>query len=86
MTRPVGKIGIPCLYVVDDPSATAAAQRGALNVQLGLGLGRAELHIFFVGQKPVTLLDEASSGCAEFDVDAPGKFLIDPRRQMPRAT
>lgn len=52
VTRVAGKIGIPGLYVTDDPGATdAAAQRGSLSVRLGLGWAKS--HSFFTGQTPV---------------------------------
>lgn len=52
VTRVAGKIGIPGLYVTDDPGASdAAAQRGSLSVRLGLGWAKS--HSFFTGQTPV---------------------------------
>ncbi|MGO4329145.1 formaldehyde dehydrogenase, glutathione-independent [Cupriavidus sp. 2TAF22] len=52
VTRVAGKIGIPGLYVTDDPGATdPAAQRGSLSVRLGLGWAKS--HSFFTGQTPV---------------------------------
>jgi formaldehyde dehydrogenase, glutathione-independent len=52
VTRVAGKIGIPGLYVTDDPGATdAAARKGSLAVRLGLGWAKS--HSFFTGQTPV---------------------------------
>ncbi len=52
VTRPAGKIGIPGLYVIDDPGAEdTAAKRGALSIRLGLGWAKS--HSFFTGQTPV---------------------------------
>jgi glutathione-independent formaldehyde dehydrogenase len=52
VTRAAGKIGIPGLYVTDDPGAQdQAAKRGALSIRLGLGWARS--HSFFTGQTPV---------------------------------
>ncbi|SIT38424.1 hypothetical protein BN2475_150088 [Paraburkholderia ribeironis] len=50
--RAPGKIGIPGLYVTDDPSAVdAAAKHGSLTVRLGLGWSKS--HAFITGQTPV---------------------------------
>lgn len=52
VTRVAGKIGIPGLYVTDDPGAQdPAAQKGSLSVRLGLGWAKS--HSFFTGQTPV---------------------------------
>ena len=52
VTRVAGKIGIPGLYVTDDPGAIDdAARRGSLSVRLGLGWAKS--HSFFTGQTPV---------------------------------
>ncbi|QCP49067.1 formaldehyde dehydrogenase, glutathione-independent [Trinickia violacea] len=52
VTRVAGKIGIPGLYVTDDPGAAdPAAQKGSLSVRLGLGWAKS--HSFFTGQTPV---------------------------------
>ncbi|MGO4329250.1 formaldehyde dehydrogenase, glutathione-independent [Cupriavidus sp. 2TAF22] len=52
VTRAAGKIGIPGLYVTDDPGAVdSAAKRGALSIRLGLGWAKS--HSFFTGQTPV---------------------------------
>ncbi|MBB5498696.1 formaldehyde dehydrogenase, glutathione-independent [Paraburkholderia sp. MM5384-R2] len=52
VTRVAGKIGIPGLYVTDDPGAVdPAAKRGSLSVRLGLGWAKS--HSFFTGQTPV---------------------------------
>jgi glutathione-independent formaldehyde dehydrogenase len=52
VTRVAGSIGIPGLYVTDDPGATDdAARRGSLSVRLGLGWAKS--HSFFTGQTPV---------------------------------
>jgi len=52
ITRPTGGIGIPGLYVTEDPgSQEKAAQQG--NLHLRLGLGWAKSHRFYTGQTPV---------------------------------
>src|ERR1700736_2775627 len=51
-TRAAGAIGIPGLYVTDDPGAKdEAAKRG--NLTMRLGLGWAKSHSFTTGQTPV---------------------------------
>ncbi len=52
ITRAAGAIGIPGLYVTEDPgSKDEAAQQG--NLRLRLGLGWAKSHRFSTGQTPV---------------------------------
>jgi glutathione-independent formaldehyde dehydrogenase len=52
VTRVAGRIGIPGLYVTDDPGAVdKAARHGRLSVRLGLGWAKS--HSFFTGQTPV---------------------------------
>lgn len=52
VTRTAGSIGIPGLYVTEDPGATDRdAQTG--NLILRFGLGWAKSHAFFTGQAPV---------------------------------
>ena len=52
VTRAAGSIGIPGLYVTEDPGATDRdAQTG--NLILRFGLGWAKSHAFFTGQAPV---------------------------------
>src|ERR1700747_3671192 len=49
MIRPAGAIGIPGLYVTEDPGAhDQAARTGSLNVRLGLGWSKS--HSFHTGQ------------------------------------
>jgi glutathione-independent formaldehyde dehydrogenase len=58
ITRAAGAIGIPGLYVTDDPGAVdEAARRGALSVRLGLGWAKS--HSFFTGQTPVMKYNRA---------------------------
>jgi len=58
VTRAAGKIGIPGLYVTDDPGAVdEAAKKGALSVRLGLGWAKS--HSFFTGQTPVMKYNRA---------------------------
>ena len=58
VTREAGKIGIPGLYVTDDPGGVDdAAKRGALSVRLGLGWAKS--HSFFTGQTPVLKYNRA---------------------------
>ena len=50
--RAGGRIGIPGLYVTDDPGATDAnAKTGNLSIRIGLGWARS--HVFTTGQCPV---------------------------------
>jgi glutathione-independent formaldehyde dehydrogenase len=52
VTRVAGSIGIPGLYVTNDPGAAdEAAQEGNLSMQLGLGWSKS--HAFVTGQCPV---------------------------------
>jgi glutathione-independent formaldehyde dehydrogenase len=52
VTRAGGAIGIPGLYVTDDPGAKdEAARRGAISIRFGLGWAKS--HSFFTGQTPV---------------------------------
>lgn len=52
ITRAAGSIGIPGLYVTEDPGAKdKAAQTG--NLSMRFGLGWAKSHRFFTGQTPV---------------------------------
>ncbi len=52
VTRAGGGIGIPGLYVTDDPGAVdAGAKSGVLGIRIGLGWARS--HSFFTGQCPV---------------------------------
>ena len=52
VTRAAGRIGIPGLYVTEDPGAVdAAAKHGSLSIRLGLGWAKS--HSFFTGQTPV---------------------------------
>lgn len=52
ITRAAGGIGIPGLYVTEDPgSKDEASQQG--NLRMRLGLGWAKSHRFYTGQTPV---------------------------------
>jgi len=52
ITRAAGSIGIPGLYVTEDPgSSDKAAQQGSLSIRLGLGWAKS--HRFYTGQTPV---------------------------------
>ncbi|MGS5085685.1 formaldehyde dehydrogenase, glutathione-independent [Hydrogenophaga sp. A37] len=58
VTRAAGKIGIPGLYVTEDPGATdKAAKQGSLSIRLGLGWAKS--HSFFTGQTPVMKYNRA---------------------------
>lgn len=58
VTRESGRIGIPGLYVTDDPGAVdQAAKRGALSIRFGLGWAKS--HSFFTGQTPVMKYNRA---------------------------
>ncbi|ADU71717.1 formaldehyde dehydrogenase, glutathione-independent [Pantoea sp. At-9b] len=52
VTRVAGKIGVPGLYVTEDPGAIdQAAKMGSLSIRLGLGWAKS--HAFQTGQAPV---------------------------------
>jgi glutathione-independent formaldehyde dehydrogenase len=52
LTRAAGRIGIPGLYVTEDPGAEdEAAKHGSLSMNFGLGWAKS--HSFFTGQTPV---------------------------------
>ncbi|PYE91317.1 hypothetical protein C8J35_1571, partial [Rhizobium sp. PP-F2F-G38] len=52
ITRAAGSIGIPGLYVTEDPGAVDdAARRGSLSLRFGLGWAKAQS--FHTGQTPV---------------------------------
>jgi glutathione-independent formaldehyde dehydrogenase len=52
VTRAGGAIGIPGLYVTDDPGGVdTAAKTGNLSIRIGLGWAKS--HAFFTGQCPV---------------------------------
>jgi glutathione-independent formaldehyde dehydrogenase len=58
VTREAGRIGIPGLYVTDDPGGVDdAAKRGSLSIRLGLGWAKS--HSFFTGQTPVMKYNRA---------------------------
>lgn len=58
VTRAAGRIGIPGLYVTEDPGAVdAAAKKGSLSIRLGLGWAKS--HSFFTGQTPVMKYNHA---------------------------
>ena len=58
VTRAAGRIGIPGLYVTDDPGAVdQAAKKGSLGIRLGLGWAKS--HSFFTGQTPVMKYNRA---------------------------
>lgn len=58
ITRPAGRIGIPGLYVTEDPGAVDnAAKNGSLSVRFGLGWAKS--HSFFTGQTPVMKYNRA---------------------------
>ena len=52
ITRAAGAIGIPDLYVTDDPGAKEQAAKHG-NLSLRLGLGWAKSHALHTGQTPV---------------------------------
>src|SRR5262249_54206552 len=58
ITRPAGEIGIPGLYVTEDPGATdKSAKQGNLSLRLGLGWSKS--HGFHTGQTPVLRYNRA---------------------------
>ncbi|NPT61635.1 formaldehyde dehydrogenase, glutathione-independent [Paraburkholderia elongata] len=58
ITKPAGRIGIPGLYITDDPGGVdKAAKSGSLSIRLGLGWAKS--HSFFTGQTPVMKYNRA---------------------------
>lgn len=58
VTRAAGKIGIPGLYVTEDPGAVdTAAKQGSLSIRFGLGWAKS--HSFHTGQTPVMKYNRA---------------------------
>lgn len=58
VTRAAGRIGVPGLYVTEDPGGVdAAAKKGSLSIRLGLGWAKS--HSFFTGQTPVMKYNRA---------------------------
>ncbi len=58
ITRAAGSIGIPGLYVTEDPGAVEqAAKQGSLSLRLGLGWAKS--HTFHTGQTPVIKYNRA---------------------------
>lgn len=58
ITRAAGGIGIPGLYVTEDPgSKDKAAQQGSLSMRFGLGWAKS--HRFYTGQTPVLKYNRA---------------------------
>ncbi|OGA94763.1 MAG: formaldehyde dehydrogenase, glutathione-independent [Burkholderiales bacterium RIFCSPHIGHO2_12_FULL_61_11] len=58
ITRAAGKIGIPGLYVTEDPGGVdKAAKTGSLSIRLGLGWAKS--HSFMTGQTPVMQYNRA---------------------------
>ena len=58
VTRAAGAIGIPGLYVTEDPGAREPGARTG-NLVLRFGLGWAKSHAFFTGQTPVMTYNRA---------------------------
>ncbi|ABG39378.1 glutathione-independent formaldehyde dehydrogenase [Paraglaciecola sp. T6c] len=66
MTRAGGQIGIPGLYVTEDPGAVDdAAKQGALSMRFGLGWAKS--HSFHTGQCPVMKYHRALMQSILFD-------------------
>jgi len=66
MTRAGGQIGIPGLYVTEDPGAVDdAAKQGALSMRFGLGWAKS--HSFHTGQCPVMKYHRALMQAILFD-------------------
>lgn len=58
ITRAAGRLGIPGLYVTEDPGAPEEAARQG-NLRMRFGLGWAKSHVFFTGQTPVLKYNRA---------------------------
>jgi glutathione-independent formaldehyde dehydrogenase len=74
ITRAAGAIGIPGLYVTEDPGAKdPAAQTGSLSLRLGLGWARS--HRFYTGQTPVLKYNRALMQAILYDRLPIGKIV-----------
>lgn len=66
ITRAGGEIGIPGLYVTEDPGAEdKAAQQGSLKIRFGLGWAKS--HSFHTGQTPVMKYNRQLMNAILFD-------------------
>jgi glutathione-independent formaldehyde dehydrogenase len=66
VTRASGRIGVPGLYVTDDPGAIdEKAKVGSLSIRFGLGWAKS--HAFFTGQTPVSKYNRALMQAILFD-------------------
>lgn len=66
ITRAGGEIGIPGLYVTEDPGAEdKAAQKGSLKIRFGLGWAKS--HSFHTGQTPVMKYNRQLMNAILFD-------------------
>jgi glutathione-independent formaldehyde dehydrogenase len=74
VTRAAGAIGIPGLYVTEDPgSKDVAAQHGTLSIRLGLGWAKS--HRFSTGQTPVLRYNRALMQAILYDRLPIGKIV-----------
>jgi len=74
VTRAAGRIGIPGLYVTEDPGAVdEKAKVGSLSIRLGLGWAKS--HAFFTGQTPVVKYNRQLMQAILFDRLPIGKMV-----------
>jgi len=74
ITRAGGKLGIPGLYVTEDPGATdEGAKQGSIAVRLGLGWAKS--HILTTGQTPVMYYNRELMHAILSDRTHPGKAV-----------
>lgn len=66
ITRAGGAIGIPGLYVTDDPGGIDAAAKSG-NLSIRIGLGWAKSHYFYTGQCPVMKYNRQLMQCILHD-------------------
>jgi glutathione-independent formaldehyde dehydrogenase len=98
ITRAAGAIGIPGLYVTDDPGAKEqAAKNGNLSLHTGqtpvLKYNRQLMQAILWDRLPIAKivnvkvidLEQAPEGYRSFDAGVASKFVIDPHKQLARA-
>src|SRR5260370_11962348 len=74
VTRAGGRIGIPGLYVTDDPGGVDdAAKTGNLSIRIGLGWAKS--HAFFTGQCPVMRYQRQLMNAILYGKFAPAKTV-----------
>jgi glutathione-independent formaldehyde dehydrogenase len=74
VTQAGGRLGIPGLYVTDDPGGVdAAAKTGNLSIRIGLGWAKS--HVFTTGQCPVMRYNRQLMHAILYDKFHPAKAV-----------